>query len=243
MKQTTYVIASHTKIAKQTYRMRLSGDTSAFTRPGQFLNITLPGYYLRRPFSICDWREGEADIIYKVLGEGTKDMTAFEAGMELDALTGLGNGFDTSTSGEAPLLIGGGVGVPPLFALCKELRVQGKQVQVALGFGSADEVFLADAFQALGAQVTVATMDGSAGIKGLVTDACDFSACSQFYACGPTAMLKAICARAPGPGQLSLEERMGCGFGACVGCTVFTTKGPLRVCKEGPVFSREVLGW
>lgn len=243
MKQTTYVIAEHTKIARQTYFMRLSGDTSAFTQPGQFLNITLPGYYLRRPFSICDWRMGEADIIYKVLGEGTKDMTAFEAGMELDTLTGLGNGFDTSTSGESPLLIGGGVGVPPLFALCKELRAQGRQVKVALGFGSADEVFLADAFQALGAEVAVATMDGTAGIKGLVTDACDFKNCSQFYACGPTAMLKAICAVAPGPGQLSLEERMGCGFGACVGCTVFTTEGPLRVCKEGPVFKREVLGW
>ena len=243
MKQSTYTVLENRQIAKATFLMRLQGDTSAFTTPGQFLNLSLPGYYLRRPFSICDWQAGEATIIYKVLGQGSGEMTAFAPGVALDVLTGLGNGFNLDKSGDRPLLIGGGVGVPPLYRLAKELIAQGKQVTVALGFGSGDEVFYQEEFSALGAQVHVATLDGSAGMKGLVTDACDLNACSHFYACGPTAMLKAICEQAPGPGELSLEERMGCGFGACMGCTVFTTTGPQRVCKEGPVFTREVLGW
>lgn len=243
MKQSTYTILENRQIAKATCLMRLSGDTSAFTNPGQFLNITLPGHYLRRPFSICDWQAGEATIIYKVLGQGSGEMTAFAPGVALDVLSGLGNGFNLDKSGDRPLLIGGGVGVPPLYRLAKELGAQGKAVTVALGFGSGDEVFFKEEFEALGARVLVATMDGTAGIKGLVTDACDLKACTYFYACGPTAMLKAICKQAPGSGELSLEERMGCGFGACMGCTVFTTEGPQRVCKEGPVFTREVLGW
>jgi len=243
VKQSTYTVLENRQIAKATFLMRLQGDTSAFTTPGQFLNLSLPGYYLRRPFSICDWQAGEATIIYKVLGQGSGEMTAFVPGVALDVLTGLGKGFKLDKSGDKPLLIGGGVGVPPLYRLAKELIAQGKQVTVALGFGSGDEVFYREEFSALGAEVRVATMDGSAGMKGLVTDACDLHACSYFYACGPTAMLKAICEQAPGPGELSLEERMGCGFGACMGCTVFTTTGPQRVCKEGPVFTREVLGW
>ncbi|MGI6235338.1 MAG: dihydroorotate dehydrogenase electron transfer subunit [Christensenellales bacterium] len=243
MKQSTYTILENRQIAKATCLMRLSGDTSAFTKPGQFLNITLPGHYLRRPFSICDWQKGEATIIYKVLGQGSGEMTAFASGVALDVLSGLGNGFNLDKSGDRPLLIGGGVGVPPLYRLAKELAARGKAVTVALGFGSGDEVFFKEEFEALGARVLVATMDGTAGIKGLVTDACDLKACTYFYACGPTAMLKAICKQAPGSGELSLEERMGCGFGACMGCTVFTTEGPQRVCKEGPVFTREVLGW
>ena len=243
MKQASYTILENRQIARATFLMRLSGDTGAFTRPGQFLNLSLPGHYLRRPFSICDWQAGEATIIYKVLGQGSGEMTAFAPGLQLDVLTGLGNGFNLAASGDKPLLIGGGVGVPPLYRLAKELIAQGKQVTVALGFGSGDEVFYREEYEALGAKVLVATMDGSAGTKGLVTDVCDLSACSYFYTCGPTAMLKAICEKAPGPGELSLEERMGCGFGACMGCTVFTTTGPLRVCKEGPVFTREVLGW
>ena len=243
MKQSTYTVLENRQIAKATYLMRLSGDTGAFIKPGQFLNITLPGHYLRRPFSICDWQPGEATLIYKVLGQGSGEMTAFAPGVQLDVLSGLGNGFSLDKSGDRPLLIGGGVGVPPLYRLARELIARGKAVTVALGFGSGEEVFYREEFLALGATVLVATLDGTAGIKGLVTDACDFAACSYFYACGPTAMLKAICQQAKGPGELSLEERMGCGFGACMGCTVFTTKGPLRVCKEGPVFTREVLGW
>lgn len=243
MKQSTYTVLENRQIARATFLMRLQGDTSAFTTPGQFLNLSLPGYYLRRPFSICDWQAGEATIIYKVLGQGSGDMTAFAPGVALDVLTGLGNGFNLDKSGDRPLLIGGGVGVPPLYRLARELIAQGKQVTVALGFGSGDEVFYQEEFSALGAQVQVATLDGSAGIQGLVTDVCDLDACSYFYACGPTAMLKAICEQAPGPGELSLEERMGCGFGACMGCTVITQEGPQRVCKEGPVFTREVLGW
>lgn len=243
MKQSTYTILENRQIAKATFLMRLQGDTSAFTTPGQFLNLSLPGYYLRRPFSICDWQAGEATIIYKVLGQGSGEMTAFAPGVTLDVLTGLGKGFNLDKSGDRPLLIGGGVGVPPLYRLARELVARGRQVTVALGFGSVDEVFYQEEFSALGAQVQVATMDGSAGTQGLVTDVCDLDACSYFYACGPTAMLKAICEQAPGPGELSLEERMGCGFGACMGCTVITQEGPQRVCKEGPVFTREVLGW
>lgn len=243
MKQSSYTVLENRQIAKATFLMRLQGDTSAFTTPGQFLNLSLPGYYLRRPFSICDWQAGEATIIYKVLGQGSGEMTAFAPGVSLDVLTGLGKGFNLDKSGDRPLLIGGGVGVPPLYRLAKELVARGRQVTVALGFGSGDEVFYKEEFSALGAEVRVATMDGSAGMKGLVTDACDLRACSYFYACGPTAMLKAICEQAPGLGELSLEERMGCGFGTCMGCTVITLEGPQRVCKEGPVFTREVLGW
>lgn len=243
MKQVTYTLSEHRRIARGTYLMQLSGDTTAFIRPGQFLNLTLPGFYLRRPFSVCDWQEGRATVIYKVLGAGTQAMTSLKEGTVFDALTGLGNGFDTGMSGSKPLLIGGGVGVPPLYRLARDLLSQGRQVQVALGFNAGEDVFLAEEFQRLGAEVLLATLDGSAGVKGLVLDACRMDACTYFYACGPTGMLKAVCRAACTSGQLSLEERMGCGFGACMGCTLITTQGPRRVCKEGPVFFREVLGW
>ena len=243
MKQSQWTILENSRLAEQTYRLRLQGDTGAFTQPGQFLNLSLPGYYLRRPFSICDWKEGEALVIYKVLGQGTADLVHLQPGIQVDVLSGLGRGFDLDTSGPKPLLIGGGVGVPPLYRLCKELINQGKQVQVALGYGTAADAFLVEEFEALGAAVSVATLDGSLGHKGLVLAACPFDTASFFYACGPTAMLKAICEATKLSGQLSLEERMGCGFGACMGCTVMTTTGPQRVCKEGPVFTREVLGW
>lgn len=243
MKQVVYTLGEHMQIARNTYRMVLLGDSSAFVRPGQFVNLSLPGFYLRRPFSVCDWQEGQITVIYKVLGSGTQAMTSLAQGIKLDALTGLGNGFDLSSSGDRPLLLGGGVGVPPLYRLARDLVKQGKQVQVALGFNTREEVFLAEEFSALGAQVTVATMDGSQGVKGLVLDACNLADCSSFYACGPTAMLKAVCQAATSPGQVSLEERMGCGFGACMGCTVKTTQGMMRVCKEGPVFDKEVLAW
>ena len=243
MKQSQWTILENSRLAEQTYRLRLQGDTSAFTQPGQFLNLSLPGYYLRRPFSICDWQEGEALVIYKVLGQGTADLVHLQPGTQVDVLHGLGRGFDLDASGPNPLLIGGGVGVPPLYRLCKELIKQGKQVQVALGFNTAADAFLVEEFEALGAAVFVATLDGSLGRQGLVLAACPFDTASCFCACGPTAMLKAICEATKLPGQLSLEERMGCGFGACMGCTVMTTAGPQRVCKEGPVFAREVLGW
>lgn len=243
MKQVTYTLIQHIPLARNIFQMLLSGDTSAFSKPGQFLNISLPGFYLRRPFSICDWQPGEARVIYKVLGKGTQAMTKLPAGAKLDALVGLGNGFDTSLSGEKPLLLGGGAGVPPLYRLARDLLEQGKQVTVALGFQAGEDIFLAEEFAGLGARVQVATMDGSQGVKGLVLDACRMDACSYFYACGPTGMLKAVCQAACTSGQLSLEERMGCGFGVCMGCSVMTTAGPQRVCKEGPVFSREALGW
>ena len=243
MKQTVWTIQDNTRIARDTWRMRFSGDSEAFIKPGQFLNLSLDVYYLRRPFSVFDWAPGQASIIYKVLGRGTEHMTCLQPGARLDVLCGLGNGFSLDTGARRPLLLGGGAGIPPLYRLCRELAGQGRLVQVALGFGGADEIFLAEEFRALGAQVSVATMDGSAGLRGTALDACDFTQADFFHACGPTAMLKALCAQAGIPGEVSLEERMGCGFGACMGCTVITRQGPQRVCKEGPVFSREVLGW
>ncbi len=243
MKQVVWELREHTEIAKNTYLMRLSGDTSSLSNPGQFVEVSLPGFYLRRPFSVCDYKENEATLIYKVLGQGTKSMTAYEPGLKLDVLCGLGNGFDLEKSGDKPLLIGGGVGVPPLYRLCKELREQGKEVTVVLGFNTREEVFYEREFSDLGAQVTVCTMDGSLGQKGLVTDACQFDEHTYSYACGPLPMLKAICQQSTIPGEVSLEERMGCGFGACMGCTVMTVNGPKRVCKEGPVFLKEALTW
>jgi dihydroorotate dehydrogenase electron transfer subunit len=243
VKQTVWTMQDNARIARDTWKMLFLGDSRAFENPGQFLNLSLDGYYLRRPFSVFDWAPGQASIIYKVLGRGTDHMTRLQPGIRLNVLCGLGNGFNLATGSQRPLLVGGGVGVPPLYRLCRELISQGRPVQVALGFGSADEIFLAEEFRALGAQVNVATMDGSAGMRGTALDACDFTRADFFHACGPTAMLKALCAEAGIPGEVSLEERMGCGFGACMGCTIMTRQGPQRVCKEGPVFSREVLGW
>ena len=243
MKQGLMTITENTPIARGTFRLRLAGDASAFTQPGQFLNLSLPGFYLRRPFSACDWDGDSVLIIYKVLGQGTDAMTALAPGTRLDTLSGLGRGFRKDRAGQAPLLIGGGVGVPPLYRLARELRGAGLPVRAALGFNTAEEAFLVAEFEALGVEVEIATMDGSLGVLGTALDACQFDRASYFYACGPTAMLRALCERTGLPGEMSLEERMGCGFGACMGCTVITRQGPQRVCKEGPVFSREVLGW
>lgn len=243
MKQGSWTLLEHRPIARDTYLMKFAGDTRAFTLPGQFIKLSLPGYYLRRPFSICDWTDTDITLIYKVLGSGTLAMTAYEPGMVIDGLSGLGRGFDTALGGHAPLLVGGGVGVPPLYRLAKDLIEEGKAVTVALGFNSAAEVFYAREFAELGAQVLVSTVDGSQGHPGYVTQAIDYKKYSGFYACGPTAMLRALCQATDLPGQLSLEERMGCGFGACMGCTVDTSTGLQRVCKEGPVFSREDLAW
>ncbi|MBQ8172422.1 MAG: dihydroorotate dehydrogenase electron transfer subunit [Mailhella sp.] len=223
--------------------MVLAGDTSAMTAPGQFVEISLEGFFLRRPISICDYDDSSITIIYKVVGQGTDAMTRLKAGDTLDLLTGLGNGFDPAKSGEAPLLVGGGVGVPPLYNLAKKLLAAGKKVNVILGFNKAEEIFYAEEFKALGANVTVTTVDGSVGVKGFVTNALPESI-SFVYTCGPLPMLKALY-KATGDisGEYSLEERMGCGFGACMGCSIMTREGAKRVCKDGPIFQKEVLEW
>ena len=245
MKQGVYTVAENRPLADGVWRMVLEGEEPGFTAPGQFLNIKLAGFFLRRPISICDWDEHSATIIYKVLGAGTQSMTRLEPGEKLDVLTGLGNGYDVSQSGDRPLLIGGGVGVPPMYKLCKTLLAQGKKPTVLLGFNGAGDVFYEDEFRALGADVIIYTADGSHGEKGLVTDgvAALDGEYTYFYACGPTAMLKAVDAIIQSDGQYSFEERMGCGFGACMGCTTQTKNGPKRVCRDGPVFGREEVIW
>ena len=237
-----YKVESNEKIAKSVYKMVLSGDTSAITRPGQFINIKVPDKYLRRPISVCDFDGDTVTVIYKVVGEGTKIMSEMEKGISLDVLTGLGNGFDIGKSGDRPLLIGGGVGVPPLYNLTKRLIEDNQQVTVILGFNTKDEVFYEEEFRALGANVTVATADGSYGVKGFVTDAMpdDYD---YFYTCGPLPMFKAIEGVVKTSGQYSFEERMGCGFGACMGCSCKTKYGSKRICKDGPVLKREEIVW
>ena len=239
MKQVIFEIISNTALTRDVYRMVLSGDTSAITAPGQFVEIALPGKFLRRPISVNDWGENRLTLIYKVVGHGTEQMSLLPAGTKLDVLTGLGNGYDTSKSGDTPVLVGGGVGVPPLYGLCKTLLRQGKHPRVVLGFNKASEIFLADEFRALGVEVSIATADGSVGTKGFVTDVLKALPFSYFYACGPLPMFKAMEAVVTTGGQYSMEERMGCGFGACMGCSIQTKSGAKRVCKDGPVFPRE----
>ncbi len=243
MKQGIYTISDQQNIAKDVWRMVLTGDTEAITAPGQFVNILLEGKYLRRPISICDWDENSLTLIYKVVGAGTAQMAALPCGEELDLLIGLGNGYDLEKCGDRPLLIGGGVGVPPLYGLCKALIARGKKPQVVLGFNTAEEVFLKEEFEALGAAVTVATVDGSCGIKGFVTDAMAGLDYDYFYTCGPEPMFRAIEKTVAVSGQFSFEERMGCGFGACMGCSCKTKYGNKRICKEGPVLVREEIIW
>lgn len=246
MKQVILTIAQSAPIARGTVRTVLSGDTSAITRPGQFINILLDNKYLRRPLSVCDCVKGEngsVTVIYKTVGEGTLALSRLPAGTRLDVLTGLGNGYDTAPAGESPLLIGGGAGVPPMYMLCRELISLGKSVQVIAGWNSADEAFYTEEFRALGASLTVATVDGTMGIKGFVTDAMKNMNYSYIYACGPLPMLKAVDAAAASGGQLSFEERMGCGFGACMGCSCKTKYGYKRICRDGPVLTREEIIW
>lgn len=243
MKQDFYTITENKKLTKNVYLMKLSGDTSAITRPGQFINIQLEGRFLRRPISVCDCTEGEITILYKTVGGGTLQMSRMTPGQTLDVLTGLGNGFDLSCSGEAPLLVGGGVGVPPMYLLCKNLLSAGKKPAVILGFNTKDEVFFEEEFKALGVETTVTTVDGSYGVKGFVTDAMKLCRYSYFYTCGPMPMFRAIEACAVTSGQFSFEERMGCGFGACMGCSCRTKYGSKRICKDGPVLTREEIIW
>jgi dihydroorotate dehydrogenase electron transfer subunit len=239
MKQTILTIQGNDCIAKNVYRMQLAGDTADIL-PGQFVNIRIAGQFLRRPISVCNIEEGVLTIIYKVVGVGTEAMSHLPIGTQLDVLTVLGNGYDLSKAGDAPLLVGGGVGVPPMYMLARQLREAGKKVRVILGFNTKDEVFYEEEFRALGCDVTVTTVDGSHGVKGFVTNALDGKQ-SYYYTCGPLPMIKALLQAAGTNGEVSMEERMGCGFGACMGCTIQTTKGPKRVCKEGPVFAASEL--
>lgn len=240
-KQNNYKILSNEKIAKDVYKMILEGDTQYITAPGQFINIKLDGKFLRRPISVCDCDENTITIIYKVVGSGTEYMSALTSGEMLDVLTGLGNGYDISKSTN-PLLIGGGVGVPPMYMLAKKLIEAGQHPTVILGFNTKEEIFFEEEFKALDCDVRVTTVDGSYGIKGFVTDAFpdDYD---YFYTCGPMPMFKAIENTVKTSGQYSFEERMGCGFGACMGCSCKTKYGNKRICKDGPVLEREEIIW
>ena len=242
MKQVQLTVTENTALTAAVYQMKLRGDLSAIIAPGQFVNIALDGLYLRRPISVCDVNGDMLTLVYKVVGKGTEKMKNMQGGEVLDVLTGLGNGYDVSSAGDLPLLIGGGVGVPPLYGLAKTLRKAGKQVSVVLGFNTKEEIFYEDAFRRLGCAVTVATADGSYGVKGFVTDALP-GEYSYFYTCGPEPMLKAVYKATKTSGAFSFEERMGCGFGACMGCSCKTVTGYKRICKDGPVLTKEEILW
>ena len=245
MQRVILTVTKNEALTPLIYKMHLVGDVSGVTRAGQFVEIALDGFYLRRPISVCNNDEGELTIIYKVVGKGTDLMSQMAEGTQLDVLTGLGNGFDTECDCQKPLLVGGGVGVPPLYRLTRDLIARGKEVTVVLGFNTESEIFYAEEFEALGAKVILATADGSRGVKGFVTDAIRESGveADYFYSCGPLPMLKALCNTLQIDGEVSLEERMGCGFGICMGCSIHTTNGPRRVCKDGPVFKKEEVIW
>ena len=248
MIQNTFTVCSNRALTDTVYRMVLEGPLEgSITAPGQFVNLKLPGYYLRRPISVCEWTEDTVTLIYKVVGHGTEAMAATPVGESFDLLAGLGNGFNTALSGDAPLLIGGGVGIPPLFGLCKALLAEGKSPSVILGFNTAEEIFLKEEFEELlkdtNGSVYVTTVDGSAGTKGFVTDVMKDLDYTFFYTCGPMPMFRAIESVAKTSGQDSFEERMGCGFGACMGCSIQTKEGNKRVCKDGPVLMREEILW
>lgn len=242
MKQGLFDITENVRLTENVFRMRLQGDTSAVTAPGQFINIKLDGFFLRRPISVCDCEGDTLTIIYKTVGRGTEAMSTLKSG-KLDILTGLGNGYDLSLSGSSPVLLGGGVGVPPLYMLAKALISSGKSVKVILGFNSSGEIFYENEFKALGADTYVTTVDGSYGIKGFVTDALKGMKYTYFFTCGPEPMLKAVYKNTDTSGQFSFEERMGCGFGACMGCSCKTLTGNKRICKEGPVIKKEEILW
>ena len=242
MKQSIFTIISNEALTRDVYKMVLAGDTSAITASGQFVNIQLEGLFLRRPISVCDYDSETLTIIYKVVGKGTEAMSKMAKGTKLDILTGLGNGYDLTLSGDRPVLLGGGVGVPPMYNLAKKLVAQGKHVSVILGFNTQTEIFYENEFKALGCDVTVTTVDGSYGKQGFVTDALPENY-TYFYTCGPEPMLKAVYRTTSTSGQMSFEERMGCGFGACMGCSCKTITGYKRICKEGPVMKKEEILW
>lgn len=242
MKQSLFTVTQNEHLTESVMKMRLQGDTSAITAPGQFINITIDGLFLRRPISVFDRDEEAVTIIYKIVGKGTEKMGEMPVGTILDVLTGLGNGYDMTVAGEKPLLIGGGVGVPPMYMLAKELKKMGKDVSVILGFNTQSEIFCEQDFKDLGCNVTVTTADGSYGVKGFVTAGMDIDY-TYFYTCGPEPMLKSVYAKAVTGGQFSFEERMGCGFGACMGCSCKTVTGYKRICKDGPVLRKEEILW
>jgi len=242
MKQLIFKITENVNLTENVLRMKLAGDTTGIAC-GQFVNIKLDGFYLRRPISVCDLNDGELTIIYKVVGKGTEKMATLKIGEELDVLTELGNGYNTEKSGNAPLLVGGGVGVPPLYLLAKNLIAEGKKVTVILGFNTKSEIFYEQEFKNLGATVLVATADGTYGTKGFVTDAMEGLSYSYVYSCGPEPMLKALYKKCETSAQFSFEERMGCGFGACMGCSCKTITGYKRICKDGPVLEKEEILW
>lgn len=244
MKQGLYTIKSNRALTQDMYEMILTGDTSDMTAPGQFVNIRLDGFFLRRPISVCNTEGDTFTILYKVVGKGTEKMAEMKAGESLDVLTGLGNGYDTAASGDAPLLVGGGAGVPPMYLLARRLIAESKKVTVILGFNKAEEIFYREEFEKLGANVLIATADGSVGVKGFVTDAlADAGDYTYTYACGPEPMLKALYNATDVSGQYSFEERMGCGFGACMGCSCKTKYGNKRICRDGPVLTKEEIIW
>lgn len=243
MKQGIFTVCTNRPLTREVYEMTLRGDASAITAPGQFVNIKVEGFFLRRPISVCDYGPDSLTLVYKVVGGGTEALSRKVPGDELDLLTGLGNGYDLTPAGEKPLLLGGGVGVPPLYRLCRDLVAQGKTLTVILGFNTAGEIFYEEEFKALGAKVVVTTADGSYGQKGFVTDAMEGLDYTYFYCCGPEPMLKAVYKASSTSGQFSFEERMGCGFGACMGCSCQTITGSKRICKEGPVLRKEEILW
>ena len=245
MQRVVLTVTKNESLTPLIYEMTLAGDVSGVTRAGQFVEIALDGLYLRRPISVCNYEEGELTLIYKIVGKGTDLMSQMAEGTQLDVLTGCGNGFDIDHECKKPLLVGGGVGVPPLYRLTRDLIARGKDVTVVLGFNTESEIFYAEKFEEAGAKVIIATADGSVGIKGFVTNAIAESGveADYFYSCGPLPMLKALCQNLEIDGEVSLKERMGCGFGICMGCSIQTTKGAKRVCKEGPVFKKEEVIW
>ncbi len=242
MKQGIFRMIENRPLTKDVMRMRLQGDASAVTRPGQFIDIKIDGLFLRRPISVCDRENDVITIVYKVVGKGTERLATMESG-SLDVLTGLGNGFDTSRSGQRPLLIAGGLGFTPLYTLAKTLIKKGKHPSVILGFNSADEVIYEQEFKDLGAEVTVCTADGSYGVHGFVTDAMKGREYSYFYTCGPDTMYRPVYDQSVSSGEFSFEQRMGCGFGACMGCSCETLYGAKRICKDGPVLRKEEIKW
>ena len=245
MEKRLFTVALNKEIAPGVFRLELGSEDPAFLIHGEFVNLEIDGFYLRRPLSVCDREPGRITLVYKVVGQGTKALSALGPGAALSLLTGLGRGFDPTACAASALLVGGGLGTPPLYALAKELKADGKKVTAVLGFNSAEDMILADDFRQVCDEVVVSTVDGSYGIKGFVTDAIDALKPSfdYFYTCGPMVMMKVVCGRLDAPGEASLEERMGCGAGFCYGCSIMTTNGPKRVCKDGPVFKKEDIIW
>ena len=243
MRQDVFEIVSNRNLAPNVYEMVLRGSSTGDCTPGRFVQLKLDSFYLRRPISVCDAEEGKLTLVYKTVGRGTEAMAQYESGKRIDVLTGLGNGYNLDNSGDRPLLIGGGAGVPPMYLLARKLLAQGKKPTLILGFNKAEEIFYADRFRELGIETIIATADGSVGVKGFVTDAMEGLDYSYTYACGPEPMLKAVYNRASTSGEYSFEERMGCGFGACMGCSCETKYGNKRICKDGPVLTKEEIVW